>query len=258
MLNPGHLKAAKPLTAGGALFGAFVGLLFTGIGAAILVSNLAFARTAIKVEGTIVRFYDDTRVEQRVENGVSVSETKHTYYPEIKFAAKDGQEITFKSNIGSSRAPLVGSTEEVLYDPKNPNNARVASALSFWGFPLIFIAVGLLALIAGTFQFIKLKRRAASTETPVGPGVTERGFVAPGQAAPPTGGGFMPNAGAVFGAAATAPAPPRRPVNPDLMNYIKTACADGKGAEPAQIKKALTDAGWDPAEVDRAMTTKWE
>jgi hypothetical protein len=77
-----------------------------------------------------------------------------TYSPVISFQTPDGQTIEFKSQSGSSsRWPAVGQTVEILYDPRNPQQAEINSFSSLWIAPLILSALGAAFFIIGTIVF---------------------------------------------------------------------------------------------------------
>jgi hypothetical protein len=73
-----------------------------------------------------------------------------SYAPVFSFTALDGKKITVTSDVASSPADFcVGESVRVLYDPADPENARIHSFFQIWGGPLIFSAAGALFASVG-------------------------------------------------------------------------------------------------------------
>ena len=72
------------------------------------------------------------------------------YCPVVRFRAPDGEEYEFESEHGSRPAMhKVGQTVTVLYDPADPENAEIRSALTRWLVPGLMIAIGLFFMCGG-------------------------------------------------------------------------------------------------------------
>lgn len=70
-------------------------------------------------------------------------------YPQFRFAASNGQTITFTTKNGSTAQPYNdGQTVPVLYDPTAPNHAILDSFWSLWTATLVpaLFALGFLGL----------------------------------------------------------------------------------------------------------------
>jgi hypothetical protein len=88
-----------------------------------------------------------------------------TYKPEVKFSTADGREITFTSSF-SSRPPAydVGEAVEVLYLPREPQEARINGFGSLWlgcvilaGLGAVFALIGGSIFLSGRFGAQKRK-----------------------------------------------------------------------------------------------------
>jgi Protein of unknown function (DUF3592) len=127
--------------------------LFAGIGAVLIVVaavmavfTARFVATAERTEGTVI---DLSRSED--------SEGSVTYSPVVRFTA-DGRTIQFTSSSGSSSPPSVGDRVEVLYDPDDPDDARLSGFLDLWLFPLVAGAIGIACGAIGGFIAWRTRR----------------------------------------------------------------------------------------------------
>ena len=73
------------------------------------------------------------------------SHTDHgtTYTPIVEFQDESGRLVKFRTKIGFSIVPRVGSLVPVLYARWNSNRARIGNFQYLFLLPLIFIAVGI-------------------------------------------------------------------------------------------------------------------
>ena len=127
-----------------------VGTLFTVIGVVNALDTRSFVTTAIPAQGTVI---DVVRRSSSDSDG----DVSYAYYPVIKFTPSSGAANIFESNTGSNPPSFSkGQTVEVLYNPQQPNSARINSWFSLWGFPAIFIGVGsVFAVIGGVLIVVK-------------------------------------------------------------------------------------------------------
>jgi hypothetical protein len=66
--------------------------------------------------------------------------------PVVEFSAPSGEKIRFTSEFGSLPAKhQVGQTVNVRYDPVDPKNAEIDSAMNLWLIPLILVFMGSIA-----------------------------------------------------------------------------------------------------------------
>ena len=83
--------------------------------------------------------------------------TVYEYCPQAEFSV-GGKQYQFTNNTCSNSGYSLGTEVEVLYDPGNPEDARIKGA-SQWLIPIIFIIFGGLAFFAAVFNKIKMSRR---------------------------------------------------------------------------------------------------
>ena len=98
----------------GIVFG-FVGLLLAAIGIFIWIRTQAFLSTAQETKGTVIRMVSSSSSE----GGIS-------YAPVFKFTTIQGQVIEVEEKISSNPPQFqTGQVIDILYDPQDPNRARV-------------------------------------------------------------------------------------------------------------------------------------
>jgi len=70
--------------------------------------------------------------------------------PLVEFETKEGQILRFADGIGTIPPEYeVGENVPVLYDPAEPEKARVYSWKRIWFAPLFISAIGLLPILVG-------------------------------------------------------------------------------------------------------------
>ena len=121
-----------------------IAYLFLAVGLAMLAGAAywasrvdQFVRTASRAPGTVI--------ELKHPGGSS------SYYPVVRYRTAAGEEITFRSSVGSHPPSYaVGETVEVLYRESDPNEARIRSFFALWGAPAIVASIGaVFALVGG-------------------------------------------------------------------------------------------------------------
>ncbi len=123
---------------GDLLFSA-VGVLFAGLGFHSYRSTRAFLARAHRVPGVVV------------DLSWSRSRNGGTYHPVLRFQTLDGRTVQATSDVGSRPAPArPGQAVTVLYDPENPQEARL-DTMTGRGTLLgvIFMVIGALVAIGG-------------------------------------------------------------------------------------------------------------
>ena len=71
------------------------------------------------------------------------------FFPVVEFTTGEGRSIRFTSDSGRRIARPKGSRVRVLYDPRNPEDASMATFSTLWMFPLVTALFGLPFLLAG-------------------------------------------------------------------------------------------------------------
>jgi Protein of unknown function (DUF3592) len=130
------------------------GLAFLGISIYTVRSTRSFVAQAETVRGEVVD------LEYRRDNSGS-SASGGAYYPVVKYRTAAGDQRTLYGNTGSSPPSYrVGEAVDVLYDPTNPSDARIAGFFSIWLVPLIAGVLGwLFSLASGG---VMIARRVAA------------------------------------------------------------------------------------------------
>lgn len=124
-----------------------MGLIFCTIGSYWAWENLSFMRTAKSTLGKVDRF--ETRASSRVGTGNSGRRTT-TYAPVFTFRDEQGKDYTVTSSTGQNRAAYErGEEVTVLYDPADPERARIHSFTQMWLLPVIFGSAGVAFLVVG-------------------------------------------------------------------------------------------------------------
>lgn len=96
----------------------------------------AFASRAARASGIIVGAEPVRRI--------SSSRRRPVYAPVVRFADSSGREVEFTSDVaGSGIESRVGAAVTVVYDPDNPENARLDGAVSLYAGPAALLVIGL-------------------------------------------------------------------------------------------------------------------
>ena len=108
-------------------------------------STTALLETSIQTTGKVVG---------------SVKKQKHgkvLYRPVVLFTDKDSNAVKFK--LGKASNTVVYETDEkvdVIYDPNNPEKAKIKDFSSMWGKTLAFILIGIIHFFYGGRELKKL------------------------------------------------------------------------------------------------------
>lgn len=127
-----------------------IGLILGG--SYYLVYQYQFAKAATHTNGTVIS------VEARTGTGGKGT----TYCPVVTFLTERRQPVQFTSFVCSSSAPNIGSTIEVLYDPNDPQNAKLdttSDRLLRWGLGGGPIVIGLLVVIGSIRGIARTRTR---------------------------------------------------------------------------------------------------
>lgn len=110
------------------------------VGASLLYNNTSdFLTRAVAAQGQVVDLV------------LSRSSDSTSYYPVVVFRDASGRQVKFQSNTGSNPPSYArGERVEVLYEPGEPEAARINGFFSLWGAATI---VGGLGLVFGLVGF---------------------------------------------------------------------------------------------------------
>ena len=70
-------------------------------------------------------------------------------HPVVRFVTQEGRTVEFESQVGSNLSPGIGQEVTVIYDPLNPQDARISSFMMLWALPAVFTVLGVLLLVPG-------------------------------------------------------------------------------------------------------------
>jgi hypothetical protein len=124
------------------------GLIIGVFGIWQLVGCIGFFRRSIKTDGRLVA-WEKPHIGDADEPANAGN--SRTYRAVVAFTAADGSRHRVRGTVWtkSVSAPPVpaGQRYAVRYDPRNPDDARVATLLDFWLFPLASVAIGVFLIL---------------------------------------------------------------------------------------------------------------
>jgi hypothetical protein len=132
--------------------------VFSTVGIALLLTSFfvffnttSFIRRAVEADGRV------TDLERSRSSSSSGSST--TYRPVVQFTTATGKQIEFVSSVGSSPpSHRVGEAVRVLYNPADPQSARIKSFFQLWfGFLIVFV-LGLVFTAVGLGMIVVRRR----------------------------------------------------------------------------------------------------
>ncbi len=123
------------------------GLVMTMVGIFFGIRTVNFLRQAVKTQGTVIGY--ENRQSRDAER------TYTLYHPIVQFRDAKGEEQRVTMGLGNtSKSHAQGYQVNILFDPKNPANARIDSFVSKWLFPSAFCGLGLMTLITGLLVLV--------------------------------------------------------------------------------------------------------
>jgi uncharacterized protein DUF3592 len=132
-------------------------LIFGTIGLAALAGGTLWGlesypviRNNVPARGTVVEVIAE---KSDASSGIA-------YFPIVEFSTEDNVRVRFRSATGSVGAAEyeAGTTVDVLYDPRNPANARIGSFKQLWAGPLTTGAIGFILFLLSLLLFVKIGR----------------------------------------------------------------------------------------------------
>ena len=110
----------------------FVGVVLLGIASFLWMRTKQFVATARSVKGTVINMLKDSE-------GASA--------PVFKFTASNGDVIEKRDTMYSTPpAHKVGDIVDILYDPNNPQSARVVKSSNLYFAPILLAIMGVVFL----------------------------------------------------------------------------------------------------------------
>jgi hypothetical protein len=96
------------------------------------------------------------------------SDGDDTYYPRVRFATPTGESVEFTGSVGSTPAAFdVGEAVAVLYDPADPQDARIDSFFQLWFGPLILGFLGFVFTAIGGGAVVAALRSGRGSAAPI-------------------------------------------------------------------------------------------
>lgn len=125
-----------------------LGFAFSALAAYFYFGSRHFVDHALPAEGVVVALRKPY---------YSQSET----WPVVAFATRSGARIVFQSNVSSRVSPRfsIGQRVDILYDERNPSNARIHSIVDLWGLPLGLGVIGAAFLALGSVVLFRVRAR---------------------------------------------------------------------------------------------------
>ena len=126
------------------------------VGAKALVDARLFVAKAGAANGVVVDVAGAVeRVQKRSPGGDWYDEDVTVFHPVVRFVSAREQAVQFKASEGSGDpfAYGVGDLVRVLYDPANPQDARLDTWASRWGDSITLGLVGLGLVVLGGLGF---------------------------------------------------------------------------------------------------------
>jgi hypothetical protein len=139
-----------------------IGLGLLGAAVLLVVDTRNDIARADKADGTVIDL-----LGERDSDGDTI------YYPRVRYVTRSGNPVEFTGSVGSSPPAFdVGEPVSVLYDPAEPEKARIDSFVQLW-FPALIL--GVLGLVCagigggGTLAALRARTRPATPDRPTPP-----------------------------------------------------------------------------------------
>lgn len=137
------------------LFGIFllIGLGQLGGATFLVVDTRSDIARADKADGTVIDL-----IGERDSDGDMM------YYPRVRYVTRSGNPVEFTAAVGSSPPAFdIGEPVGVLYDPAEPEEARIDSFFQLWFAALVLGGIGLVfATIGGGGALVAFRARTRS------------------------------------------------------------------------------------------------
>ena len=122
------------------------GFIWIAFGAFFFINTKFFSSKSYRAAGTVVELKEVQRSSTSTSKSSSIS-----FYPVVRYETEGGKHVSFTSSSGSYPSPYKrGDRVTVLYDPKNPQKARIMSFRSMWLAPVLCFGIGGIMLLTGT------------------------------------------------------------------------------------------------------------
>jgi hypothetical protein len=126
-----------------------VAAVFVGVAWSSRRESRRFAALAVRAQGVVVELASGPAPGPQVPGPVS--------YPVVRYRTTDGREVVFRSDFGAQPSPWrPGQPVTVLYNPGNPQEARIETKARSAAAPAFFVvlAVGMAGFATVVFLLI--------------------------------------------------------------------------------------------------------
>jgi hypothetical protein len=140
----------------------FAGAIALVVGGKALVDSRRFVATAVATNGVVVDVAGVVQqVQKRGPDGDWYYQDVTVFHPVVRIVTAREQEVRFQASEGSNDpfAYGVGDTIRVLYDPADPQAARLDTWSSRWGDSVTLVAIGLGLVVLGAVGYWLLRSR---------------------------------------------------------------------------------------------------
>jgi len=150
---------------------AVIGLPFVVIGLVELAKTGRMVAASAMTQGTVVENVWAMPVASAggtpVAEDSGAVEGRTAYVPRVAFETPDGERVVFLDGIGTVPAEFqVGETVEVLYDPADPDSARIRTWGRIWLGPVLLVALGAAPLLVAFIVTLLLRLRPWRVSAP--------------------------------------------------------------------------------------------
>jgi hypothetical protein len=140
------------------------------VGVKALADSRRFVAAAVAADGVVVDVAEVVQqVQKRRPNGDWYYQDVTVFHPVIRFVTIRGRGVRFQASEGSNDpfAYRAGDSITVLYDPANPQDARLDTWASRWGDSIALTMVGLVLVIIGAVGSWLLRSRTRTARRTV-------------------------------------------------------------------------------------------
>ncbi|MGA7305587.1 MAG: DUF3592 domain-containing protein [Rhodothermales bacterium] len=147
---------------GSAAVFALIGTAVIAVGTSIYQQHSALKAGGLTTTGDIVRF---ERIGK--QGGAEIQGT--ILVPVVRFVTASGQEVTFLGSTDTNPPwadRRAGGKITVIYDPLNPENARIDTFAEIWFAPLLLWAIGVAAILIPSltiWRYVRTKNTASGS-----------------------------------------------------------------------------------------------
>jgi hypothetical protein len=128
---------------GAHLFALLLGLAMVGCGVVHCISERLFGARAGRATGRVVAIDEEPGMDGP------------TWYPVVRFTPPGGRTVEFRCSVGTyTRWYRVGQPVTVLFDPRSPDRAKIASFLNRYFVAINFGCFGVGAVFVGLFPLL--------------------------------------------------------------------------------------------------------